>query len=291
VNEPPLLLDLHGVEPAPDRLLEIARGLAGRDADRDIAVDWGLRFPWSRGVVRNAGEVFPEQLVAQVTDALAAGGTPVLIVLSRVPPPDSRPHGALRHLERAARANDAEWTPALRKHVTDLLEDAIELATAASGFAVPAGAPHAGVVRRVRDELNVGFAEVERGFPEVLSSVEIALARTGDALAVDRALVEQHDAIAENRSTAWNLVAEAHEALLTLGEGAYRAHGDDTASLLRELGVAIRALTRYRRSFEEMYRGIAVPGSAGAQVERLIRPLREQHSNLRVRLASVRSLR
>ncbi len=284
------VLDLTGIEPTPDRLLEIAEGFAS--VGDDVIVDWGGRFPWSRGLVRWAFETFPEQLVSEATKKLAAGGASLALAIPALPPADSRIAGASGHLRRAAVGKRDEWARALTAYASDLITDALELAPEFTAVAVPESAPFAETLAAAAADS--GLACVD--FPVVryvpFQSVEIRLLDEGDVLASRTKIGAIHREVAMRRESAWLLVAELHELLISAAEGANRGRaGAAAAEALSSLGREIREVGKLRSRAESAYRGWALPGAVKAELARLVAPLREQHALLGSRLAVLRSIR
>lgn len=272
----PPVLDLRGIEPAPDRLLEVASGFCP-DSEA-VVVDWGGRFPWSLGSGRH--RVLPEALVAKTVELLAARGTHVWHLLRDLPPPEAVAWTTVRHLRAAAQGRAPRWIPALVSHAESLLEDVKALAPAVCGFAVPAGTPLNKVLRSAVSSLPSLFIPEDSAATASLTSLELHLLQLGHPLAGPSEIAAWHQSVEDRRADGWRVVARLHEALL--------AGHRDGAGQLRLLGRAIREMQREIPLAEELY-GVRVPVNAlRTEMRGITGPLREQHAMLGARVASGR---
>ena len=284
-----LVVDLSGIEPSPDRLLEIAAGFRANVSEA-VIVDWGGRFPWSKGLVRWGFETAPESLVLETMRRLGSNGGLVALAIPRLPPADSRTGGGAEHLRRAAAGRSAEWAHALEAYTRDLIEDALELAPDLGAIAVHPSASFGASVRAAAQESGLRVLTLPEITGEAYHSIEHDLAQRGHSLSKGTAILDLHRTVAELRQSGWDTVADLHELVADIPFGANRGLGaDQAAGALRSLGRVIRELEAQTEAAAMAYEGLAVTGAPKRELRRLIAPLREQHAMLGSRLSVLRS--
>jgi hypothetical protein len=289
-----VLLDTRGLEPSPERLLEIARRSAELPA-RAIVFDWGGRFPWRLDAGTCAPDAFPEQLVSALGSTVTSAGCRLGIRLRSALPEGYTSRIAYRHLDRARDGAQREWRRALEKLISDLIDDLRELLPGLSDLELVMEPAEADAVREAagRAGLEVRATpmhEEPAASGELLGGIEPRLVRSGHPAATDRPVESLHERLASWRAETWMQVATVHEELVRAGADA-SWRGERLASAVKSLSRELRAGNSLRREFVAVYDGLAPAQAVGRFIRTVAAPLREQHGQLAARAAVVRSLR
>lgn len=294
------VIDLRGLEPAPERLVEIVRRSAARD-DGELVVDWGERFPWTLDAALARADAFPEAVVAVVARACAEGACRLSVVVRSVLPPVYSSRSAYRHLERARRRSGDEWEAALAKLASDLVDDLLSLMPDLFGVVLAPECEHAPIVERtclaaglaVR-ELAGEAAERSAGLSSAdaarTGGVEERLCRSGHPAGLDRPFVAVHAELRRWRARGWELVGGVHERLV-VAEADGQRRDRELAGAVRDLGRHLRQSRALRARLEETYAGLVPDGAVRRLLREIDLPLREQYGQLAARARAVRSLR
>ena len=298
------MIDLRGLEPAPERLVEIVRGSALRP-DCEIAVDWGGRFPWTVDATLARADAFPEAVVAAVASACAEISCRLSVVVRSVPPPVYSSRSAYRHLERARRRSGHEWRRALVKLTSDLVDDLRSLTPDLFGVVVAPECEHVELVERACVEAGLAVrslagktameqphsgVEAAPGAAERTGGIEERLSRAGHPARLDRPFVAAHEELRCWRRSAWELVAGAHERLIAAeADGPRRDR--ELADAVRDLGRHLRGLRAVRARLDETYAGLVPDGAVARLLRGVELPLREQYGQLSARTRTIRALR
>lgn len=292
-----ILIDLRGLEPAPERLVEIVRVCAA-DASGDIVIDWGGRFPWTLDAALATRDAFAEEVVTAVAEACADSPCRLWMVVRSIVPPAYSSKRAYRHLERARRRSHDEWQRALGKLASDLVDDVVSLVPQLSGVVAAPECEHADLLERACGETGIALRSFPGGRVESpaadgaadLGGIEERLVAAGCAAALDRPFAASHEALRRWRTRGWELVAGAHERLVAAeADGARRDR--ELAAAIRELARHLRGLRAVRIRLEEVYAGLVPDGALARLVRGVELPLREQYGHLAARAHAVRTLR
>lgn len=307
------MIDLRGLEPAPERLVEIVRRSA-LSPDCEIAVDWGGRFPWTVDATLARADAFPEAVVAAVASACAEVSCRLSVVVRSMPPPVYSSRSAYRHLERARRRSGHEWRRALVKLTSDLVDDLRSLTPDLFGVVVAPECEHVELVERACVEAGLAVrslagktaigrshsgveaapgaavGEAECGDAERTGGIEERLSRAGHPARLDRPFVAAHEELRGWRRSAWELVAGAHERLIAAeADGPRRDR--ELADAVRDLGRHLRGLRAVRARLDETYAGLVPDGAVARLLLGVELPLREQYGQLSARTRAIRALR
>ncbi len=306
------VIDLRGLEPAPERLVEIVRRSALRP-DCEIAVDWGGRFPWTIDATLIRVDAFPEAVVAAVASACTEASCRLSVVVRSVPPAVYSSRSAYRHLERARRRSGHEWRRALAKLTSDLVDDLRSLAPDLFGVVVSPECEHAELVERACVEAGLAVRSLtgktprgrhsgveavpggvvgdeESGEAERTGGIEERLSRAGHPARLDRPFAAVHEELRRSRRSGWELVARAHERLIAAeADGPRRDR--ELVDAVRDLGRHLRGLRAVRSRFDETYAGLVPDGAVARLIRGVELPLREQYGQLSARTRAIRALR
>ncbi|MFW6260071.1 MAG: hypothetical protein ACOC6J_00670 [Spirochaetota bacterium] len=291
------LLDLRGLEPAAQRLLEIVGASAGGPG-ADLVIDWGGRFPWSVDATVLPPCVFPEEVVAAV--ARACDPCRLWMLVRSALPAAYTSREAYRHVERARRRSSRDWERALAKLASDLVDDMVSLVPQLYGVVIApecerdalieAACAQAGIAARRLPEGPGGAPERRPDDADRTGGIEERLCGAGHPARLDRPFAETHGELRGWRERGWRLVASAHERLIAAE--AVGAHRDrDLAEAVRSLGRHLRRVREVRRRFEETYDGLVPDGAVVRLLRGVDLPLREQYGQLSARARAVRTLR
>lgn len=291
------LLDLRGLEPAPQRLLEIVGASAGAPG-ADLVIDWGDRFPWSVDATVRAPRAFPEEVVAAV--ARACGSCRLWVVVRSALPEAYTSREAYRHVERARRRSSHDWERALVKLASDLVDDMVSLMPQLSGVVISPECERGALVEAACAQAGIaagrlpdGTASAPERWPddaERTGGIEERLCAAGHPARLARPFADAHSELRGWRERGWRLVGTAHERLIAAE--AVGAHRDrDLADTVRSLGRHLRGLREVRRRFEETYEGLVPEGAVVRLLRGVDLPLREQYGQLAARARAVRTLR
>lgn len=284
-----VLLDFRGMEPAPERLIEIVRESAGLRGER-LVVDWGGRFPWTLDRAAARRDAFPEQLVAAVDATVGASHRDLVVRLRSLLPSGYASRVSYRHLERARRDDAAEWRGALSKLASDLVDDLRSLLPSLAEIEVVAVAPEAEMLIAAAESSGLRGRQTADEPAEPLGGIEERLIDQEHPARVPRPIGEVHAALRAWREAGWRLVARFHEAVLcAAGDPARR--GPDLVEAMKALSHHLRALREIRGRFKAVYEGLAADDAVAGFIADVSAPLHEQYAQLAARTASLRRTR
>ena len=285
-----VLLDFRGIEPTPERLLEIVDASIAR-ADSRIAIDWGDRLPWSLDTAVRRRVTYPESLVAAVGERIARSGCRLSFVVRTLLPPGYASRAGYRHLDRARRGRTSEWTDALEKLSSDLLDDLQSLMPGLSDLELLVTAREEEIIRRAAacagivchlEDLPPTCAERDAR----LGGIEERLSLTGHQASLARGFPDLHASLRRWRSEGWMLVGDLSDDLVRASRDS--ACGSSSVASMKRLSAHLRDASRIRASFERAYRGIATGTAIRCFLHEVVAPVREQYGHLAARVSTVR---
>ncbi len=286
-----VLIDLRGLEPAPERLLRIVEASVELDSSR-IVVDWGGRFPWRVDPNVRSRSALPETLVAAVDARAACAGTRLSAVVRTLLPEGYSSCQGYRHLRHATNDGTAEWRPALEKLASDLVDDLCSLMPTMRDLDLCLGEPERGVLEHVAREagLTCHFGEC-RANPDDerearLSGVEERLWRSGHPASLGVSFADLHERLRLWRLNAWVYVRELHEDLVCAAlDSVFAAR---CVSSCGRLDAHLRGTDSMVEEFRRTYAGVAADGAVDRYFHAVCAPLREQYGQLRARADTLR---
>lgn len=291
VGDEAVLIDLRGLEPAPQRLLRIVETSVELDPSR-VAIDWGERFPWRVDPDVRARSAFPESLVAAIDARAARAGKRLsAVVRTLLPEGYSSCHG-YRHLEYATNAETAEWRPALEKLASDLVDDLCSLMPTMRDLDLCTGEPERRVLEHVAREAGLTchvrehLADPDDEREERLSGVEERLWRSGHPAGLGASFADLHERVRRWRVNAWVHVGTLNEDLVCAAlDSTFAAR---SAFSCGRLGEHLRSIDTTIEEFRRAYAGISADGAVDRYFHAICAPLREQYGQLSARADTLR---
>jgi len=280
------------MNPRPERVLEIVDASLSLPVSRFV-VDWGGRFPWRYDPGTKRADAMPEHLVAAVGERFGADGREVAFLLRHALPESYSSRPAYRRLERARRSPGSQWDAALRKTASDLLDDLVELVPAVRICSIP-GSKDAEVLRDAALKSGLSyfdFTDEDHGDelePVLLGGIEERLVRSAHPAARSHDYALLHDTLRAWRRDAWLRVARLHEGL-TEASTDPSLQGRRLVESSRSLARHLSGFGSIRASFRTAYEGASDADSVRRFLHLVSAPLREQHGQLSVRVAALRS--
>ena len=285
------LLDLRGLEPAPERLLDIVHGSLDLPVSR-IVIDWGLRLPIASSL-ENRLHAVPESLPPAVETVISRAGKRMSIVLRSVLPADRAGRSEYRHLERAGRPGSSEWNGALGKLAADVVDALLGLMPGLCELDLVLRPEQATLFSRAAAAAGLacrchGPAGSRDGAAAELSGIEERLQHQGHPARLDLDAHGLHEQVRGWRSDGWMIAAELAEAVAAAVAG---QQGEYLAvSLMKLLARHVRGLNALQSNLRTAYGRHAAHGAVERFLRRIAVPLREEHGMLAARLVSTRSL-
>jgi hypothetical protein len=300
-------LDLRGIAPTPQRLIELIHGLLSQKPEA-VLIDWSIWYPWSLDN-RTSPVRYTEDLVSACDRAISEAGVEQWMLLRSRLPHGFNALSTYRELSRAEASSDNARGPGLRKLVSDLYDDIIALQPHLQGVVFfPLGDQHneekaedergvwldaaAGDSRSIRnlDEMQEYVIAAARDFRDpggdILGSTECRCGELRVPGAMDTE--ELHQRLSHARLEFWELVASVHERLSD-AEGS-RVGAD--SRLVRDfvkLRDSWRGFTALLLEVRVMYRLAADPLVLDHWIRRLSAGPRKELSALHARVSLIRS--